>query len=289
MHRKSTIRETLERIRDEYVYNGHLISLSAVCIVATSAILLDIQFGWQPLLITYLITFNGLLYNRYKEQDTDYLTNARRTIFLKRYFRFMFLIIVLSVVSSIIILIIYKEMNALIFLLVLSLACFFYTKYFKRATNKIIAFKNIIFSLITSSLIIFLAIYYSYPLLSFSLFLIWAFVFMRMMINTIFLDIKDIDSDKKQALLTFPVFLGKTKTLKFLQWLTLLSIMPILFGCLLGKLPLISLVLLFVVPYSFYYFAISKKEKNFYLANYILADSEFILWIGFIFVIKIFI
>jgi|AntAceMinimDraft_16_1070373.scaffolds.fasta_scaffold122929_2 4-hydroxybenzoate polyprenyltransferase len=289
MHRELTMRKILGQIRDEYAYNGHLISLSAVCIVATSAILLNIQLGWQPLLVTYLITFNGLLYNRYKEQGTDYLTNTRRTVSLKKYFSFIFLIIAISVLSSVMILVIYKEMNALIFLLVLSFACFLYTKYFKGVTNKIIAFKNIIFSLITSSLIIFLAIYYSYPLLNFPLFLMLTFVFTRMMVNTIFLDIKDIDSDRKRALLTLPVLLGKAKTLKFLRWLTLFSITPILIGCFLGKLPLISLISIFVIPYSFYYFAISEKKKNFYLVNYVLADSEFIFWLGFIVIMKIFI
>jgi len=149
-------------------------------------------------------------------------------------------------------------------------------------TSKIAALKNIIFSLITSSLVVFLAIYNSYPLLSFSLFLMWFFVFLRMVVNTIFLDIKDVESDKKQSLLTIPILIGREKTLTFLRWMTVFSVVPIIFGVLLGDLPKFSLVLLFVIPYSFYYFEKSKKKKNFYLTNYILADSEFILWLVFI-------
>jgi len=282
MPKKLIVKKNLKKAWNEFVYSGHLISLGAACIVSTSAIMLGIKSTWQVLIISYLTTFVGLLYNRYKEQGTDSITNPQRTIYLKKYFHFIFPIITSSVLFCIIVLLFYQKIATLIFIILLCLLCFVYTKYLKRMTSKIAALKNIIFSLITSSLVVFLAIYNSYPLLSFSLFLMWFFVFLRMVVNTIFLDIKDVESDKKQSLLTIPILIGREKTLTFLRWMTVFSVVPIIFGVLLGDLPKFSLVLLFVIPYSFYYFEKSKKKKNFYLTNYILADSEFILWLVFI-------
>ncbi|KPJ55530.1 hypothetical protein AMJ49_06935 [Parcubacteria bacterium DG_74_2] len=281
------IEKTLKFIWNEFIYGGHLISLGAVSIVFTSAILLNIKITWDCLIIIYLFAYNSILYNRYKERRTDYLTNPERTKNLEKYFPYIFLIVFFSILISVGILFYYNRITALLFLILLSLLGFLYTEYFKKITEKIIAFKNIYFSLITSLLLIFLAFYYSYPLLTFPIFLILIFVFLRMLINTIFLDIKDIESDKKIKLMTFPILYGSKKILVFLKGITILSVLPIILGFYFDLIPKFSLVLLFVIPYSFYYFNKSKLEKNFYLVNYVLADFEFILWSFFVLAGKI--
>ena len=92
-------KKLLNSVLKEFIYGGHLISLGAVGIILTSAIVLGIRLSWQPLVIAYLITFVGLLYNRYKEQNSDFLTNPQRTARLKKYFHFIFPTISLSVSS----------------------------------------------------------------------------------------------------------------------------------------------------------------------------------------------
>jgi 4-hydroxybenzoate polyprenyltransferase len=114
--------------------------------------------------------------------------------------------------------------------------------------------------------------------LNLAFFLMISFVFFRMLVNTIFLDIKDSNSDKKESLITIPIVFGEEKTLRFLRLITLFSVLQILLGVYFKLLPKSSLVFLFLVPYSFYYFSKSKIKDNFYLVNYILADAEFILW-----------
>ncbi len=272
------IEKILRPVRDEFIYSGHLISLGAVSIVLTSAILLGIKITLDCLIVIYLFAYNSILYNRYKEQRVDYLTNPERTENFKKYFRHMLLIVSFSTLISTGILLYFDKRTALLFIILLSLLSFFYTKYFKKVTKKIIAFKNVYFSLITSLLLVFLAFYYSYHLLTLPLFFVFVFVFLRMFVNTIFLDIKDVESDRKKELLTLPIIFNRKKTLTFLKLITVLSVLPIIFGVSLQLLPKFSLMLLLTIPYTFYYFKKSIRKTNFYLVNYVLADSEFILW-----------
>lgn len=268
----------LKFLWNELIYGGHLISFGAVSIVFTSAILLDIKITWDFLIIVYLFSYSSLLYNRYKEQKNDYLTNPERTTNFKKYFQHIFSIILFSVLTSIVILIYYNKTIALIFLIFLFFLGFLYTQYFKRITRKIIAFKNIYFSFVTSSLLILLAFYYSYSLLVLSLFLILIFVFLRMFINTVFLDIKDIKGDKKEELLTLPIIFKEKRTLIFLGLINIFSVLPIIIGSFYKLIPKFSLILLLIIPYTFFYLGKSIKKTNFYIVNYILADFEFILW-----------
>ena len=272
------VKKTLKIIWEEFIYGGHLISLGGVGIILTSALLLNIEITLDPIIIVYLFTYSSILHNRYKEQGTDFLTNPERTENLKKYFRRIILIIFSSIVVSVGILLYFNKIKALIFIILLILSAFLYTKYFKKTTKKLIAFKNIYFSLVASSLSIFLVLYYSYLLFNISLFFIFIFIFLRMFINTVFLDIKDIKSDKKENLLTLPIVLGREKSLMFLKAMTVLSVLPIIIAVYFGLFPLFSLVLILIIPYSFYYFQKSVKKENFHLVNYIFADLEFVLW-----------
>lgn len=270
--------KNLKIIEHEFVYSGHLIAFASVCIVFSSALLLNIKIGIDFLMIIYLLTFSALLFNRYKEQRIDILNNSIRTGYLTKYFNYTILILFISIFISAGIMIYYTKLISLFFYFVLVFLSLLYTKYFKNLTRFIFLFKNISFSLLTISLLVLMTTYYDY-LFDFAFLMICVFVFLRMFINTVFLDIKDVEGDTKMKLKTIPVLFGEMKTLKILQLLSIISILPILLGIYLKILPLFSLILILIVPYSFYYFSKSKKRKNFYLVNYFLADSEFILWL----------
>ena len=263
---------------NKFIYNGHLISLGASGIVLTFIFLIEKPVSLVVLISAYLLTLISLLYNRYKEQEIDFLTNPERTKSLKNYFKNILPITVITFIIITFLLIRNGAITSFIFLILLIVIIFLYTKFLKNLTNRIIGFKNIIFSLITSSLLIFTAFYYSHKFLSFSFLIIFIFCFLRMMINTIFLDIKDRESDKKIRLKTLPIIFGYEKTILILKIISLSSGLLLLLGIFFNFIPIYSLMLLIVIPYSFYYFKKSEKKENFYLVNYILADGEFILW-----------
>ena len=98
----------------------------------------------------------------------------------------------------------------------------------------------------------------------------------------VFLDIKDIESDRKEGLQTIPVMLGIKKTITFLAILNFIgtiTIMVLIFY--LNVLPKSILMLLFTIPFDFYCYSLVKKQKNF---GYILQSGKFILWPFLIFI-----
>jgi len=281
------VKKLSKLIWNELIYGGHLISLGGVGIIISSAILLNIKISWDFLLIIYLATYTFLLYNRFKESKTDFITNPRRTNYLKKYYQYIQIIIVCYILLYTLILFFYSNVLAFFFGFFLFLIGVFYTQFLKRITSKIVAFKNIIFSLLAALLPIFLAIYYFHSL-NFAIFLVCIFIFLRLFVNTVFLDIKDIGSDEVENLLTLPILLNKKMLFIILYFISILAISPIILGIYLQIFPLFSLVLLFTIPYTFYYLKkIDDKKINFIFLNYILVDTEFLLWPIFIFAGKL--
>jgi 4-hydroxybenzoate polyprenyltransferase len=261
---------------DELVFGGHLIALGAVGICLTFIFIIEEKLSIYPLIIVYFLTFVSLLHNRYEERDIDFITNPKRTKFLKKYFKGTTLMIFIFLTIALLILM--ADNKSLFFLLLLMVSMYFYTKKVKKLSKKIFCLKNIAFSLIVSFLLIFISFYYSYDFLNLLFLSIFYFCFLRMLVNTIFLDIKDVESDEKNNLKTFPIIFGENKTILFLEIITLISGILIVFSIILKLIPTYSLMLLFTVPYTFYYLEKSKKKENFCLVNYVLADAEFILW-----------
>ncbi|MCX6764181.1 MAG: UbiA family prenyltransferase [Candidatus Nealsonbacteria bacterium] len=281
------IKKALNSIRNEFVYGGHLLSLGASSIVFTSAILLGIKITWDCLFIVYLGMQSAYLYNRYKDFKKDYLTNPERTKHFEKYVSKIPIIIGIFILIIILMLYYFSTPKILFFGLSLLLMSLLYSKIFKNLTKKIVGFKGFYVSLMWASLSLFLIFYY-YLSFSLSLFFILVFIFLRWTINTSFCDIKDIESDKKEKLLTLAVVLRKEKLIKFLNILNILSFLPIILGVFFNLFPFYSIILVFTVFYAFYYF---KQVNNLVISqNFlynVIVDGEFILWSFFILLGKI--
>jgi len=270
----------LKFIRDEFIYGGHLLSLGAAAIVLFSGILLNIKITWDCLLISYLIFYIIYLYNYFKEIDLDYLTNPQRTKHIRIYFSKIpkiFYIIIFVIIGG---LIYFSNIWALVFGLFLLLFGWLYTAVFKRFTQKIIIFKNLFVSAVFSLLPFFLIIYYSYPLttsLSSIALLIVIFVYCKTFMMQVFFDVKDIESDRKENLLTLPVIFGKEKILSILGIISILvtAPIPITFSLYFDVFPISTLMLLLTIPFNFYCFSQARNQKY---SSYILEGLEFILW-----------
>ena len=281
------VKRTLKAIWKEFIYGGHLLSLGAVSIVFTSAVLLNIKITWDFLLIVYLGIQSIYLYNRYKEYKKDFLTNPERTKHIGKYVKYIPLIIFLFFVIIFSILIYHKNFLALFLGLFLLIMGLLYTKIFKNLTQKILGFKSFFVSLMWALLVIFLAIYYSLPF-NLALLLIFIFIFLRWIVNTSFFDIKDIESDKREGLLTLANVWGEKKLINILSLLAILAIVPIIIGVYLKLFPIFSLMLVFTIPYTFYYLKKSqdKKTNTAFLYN-VIVDGEFILWSIFVLIGKV--
>lgn len=274
------IKKILKTIWNEFIYGGHLQSLGSSSIIFLSANLLKINITWDILLISYLISYAIYLFNRFKEIEIDYLTNPQRTNYLKTYIYHTPIIISFVIFVIIGALIYFSNFWALIFGLFLILFGFFYTIFFKKLTKRIILFKNFYVSIAFSLMIPFLIIYYLYPLtniLIISSLILIIFVYCKAFMMQILLDVKDIESDKKEGLLTFPVVFGKEKTLNILKIISILSTAPILliYSLYFNIFPISILILLLTIPFNFYCFKLAR-QKNYF--GYILGSGEFLFW-----------
>ena len=272
-------RKFLKLIQNEIIYGGHLLSLGAVSIVFTSAILLNIKITWDCLVIVYLGIYSAYLFNRYKEIKIDFSTNLERTLYLQKHIKYIPFVIFFCALLMIVILVFFNKTSVIIFGLILFLISLLYSIFLKEFTKKIIGFKNYFVSLMWTLLIIFLSLYYSFPL-NLSLVLILIFVYLRCFIDTNFYDIKDIESDKKENLLTLTVIFEKEKLLQFLNLINILALLPIILGVYLGLFPVFSLMLLFIIPITFYLLKkLEIKKINIAYFSEIAIGIEKISWL----------
>ncbi|MEA1936588.1 MAG: UbiA family prenyltransferase [Patescibacteria group bacterium] len=273
-------------IFNEFIYGGHIQSFGAVNIIFVSSILLKIQITWDVLFVTYLLFYVPYIYNRFKEIEIDCSTNFQRTKYLKTYVYQIPLIIYFVTFVLIGSLIYFSNLKASIFGLLLLIFGIFYTVFFKKVTKHIYFFKNIYVSMSFASIPFFLVIYYSFPLancLALNILLLFLFIFLKVFLTQVFFDIKDIESDKKEGLRTFPVVVGKEKTFIFLSVFNFIVtvVMLLTLSLYLNIFSRSMLMLIFTVPFSFYCYGLAKRKNYF---GYILHSGEFFLWSFLIFV-----
>jgi 4-hydroxybenzoate polyprenyltransferase len=276
--KEMSIRKIFAFIKNEFVYGGHLLSLGAASIAFTAAALLGINITWDFLLIAYSIVYIAYSYNRLMEFKGDSLTNPLRTEHIGGYVRILPYGIAISFLLALWLLVEYGDLDSIIFMLFMVTGSLLYTILFKNLTKNIIGFKSFYVSLFWASLIILLSFYYE-SFLGISAILMFLFVFFRLVVNTVFFDIKDIDSDKLCGLKTLPAYLGKRKVLILIHILNMISFSPLILGVYAGFLPPVSLSLLLFYFYTFCYLELVKKDNsNVQKISYAIVDGEYVLW-----------
>lgn len=276
------VKNILKLLWNEFVYGGHLISLGAVSVVFTSAILLHIKITWDCLVVVYLGAQAVYLYYQFQDIERDFLTNPERCQHVKKYIKIIPLMTTCFILISLGILFYFNKFSNLVFYFLVVSLSLLYNKFLKKITKKVVAFKNFLISLAQTLSVVFLAIYYSFEA-NLSLLLILIFVYLRWFTNTAFLDLKDVRTDKKEGLLTLPIVLKGEGLMNILSLTTILSVIPIIYGFYLKVFPPSSLMLLLTVPYSFYYFGkLKKKEVNTNFLYNVLVNGEFIFWTFFV-------
>ncbi len=275
-----SIKKIIRFLWKEFIYGGHLQSIGAAGVTFITVNLLKINYEWSIFLTSYLIFYTLYLYDRYKGLQTDKLTNPKRSEHFQRYYRFRSILLILVVIAAISSLAYFSNVKALIFGSALIIFGLLYFSIFKKITKKVTSFKNIYVASFFALLVFLPFFYYSLPIsrdLLLGMIALFVLVFLKAFLTQIFLDLKDIRTDKEEGLLTIPVQIGTKKTIKVLKKSTIvvLLILPVTFSLIFDILPLTVLVLVATIPFCFYCFN-RAMEKNY--IGYILAGSEFILW-----------
>jgi len=267
-----------EFIWDEIVHGGHWGSLSAPAI-ALSFMYIVGDIRWELLVIVYLATQAVYTYNHYKEMEKDKLSNAPRVRHLRRYKKYLPLITACYSIGFFSLLFYFANKPALYLGSFIFLLGILFTRHGKHITTNIPAFKTIYTSLCWGMIPIFITVYCNLPF-DLSIFLLSVFVFLRFTIDTIFFDIKDIETDKRQGLLTMPIIFGsRERCSNFLHIINLLSILPIMAGIITGILPAFATLITLTAIYTFIYLEKSKQRGvDILYISYILVDGEYIFW-----------
>lgn len=267
-----------DHIWNEFIYSGHWLSIGASAIALSTMILLDFSIKFDFLIIVYIGTQCIYLFNFYKEIDYDKLDNSYRARHIQLYKKYLPKIILIYGLGYVFLLIIFGSFLSILFGILLLILGLLFTIKGKDISKKIFGFKTIYTSLSWGFLVIFTAIYCNYDLnqtvYTFSL-----FVFIRLLINTSFFDIKDRESDRKRKLKTLSLRLGKEKLIDFLQIVNLFSLILLLLLIFLKIFPIYTFSLSFIFFYSFYYLYKARNDKiDVYNISCVLVDGEYLYW-----------
>lgn len=273
----------------EFIYGGHWLSLGVATFSIALMFLLDVMVKFELLLIVYFLSQSVYNYDHFKWLKIDSIDKSKRSNYLNRHYKSMPFIILFYTSMFFLLLSLFGNIISLIFGIFLLLLGVFYTTYSKKWTMKIPGFKNYYTSFSASLLVVFIALYCSQPL-NLVTWILLLFVFLCFLVNTSFCDLKDIKVDKKQNLLTLPLYFGEKKFLLLLHLLNILTFSILAVAILVGIIPIFATSLLLFYFYCFYYIqkANSSKSDLQSLSSYI-ADGEFILWPIFLFLGNMFI
>ncbi len=276
-------------ICNEFIYGGHWLSLGGSAFILSIMLMLQISFRWELVIIVYLLLQIVYNYDHYTFLEEDSKNNPNRTNHLKKYQKFfpIFLVIYSSLFFGL--LYIFGNTISFIFGTFLLTLGLLYTIFCKKLTSKIVGFKNFYTSFSVSLLVIFVTFHSFYEINILSLIFI-LFIFIRLLVNTSFCDLKDMDIDKKQNLKTLPIYFGKQKFLTFLHILNFISFILLSTAIVTGIAPSFSIFLLLFFPYVYYYIKKAKKtDTDLQSLSSFAVDGEFIIWPILLFIGSIFI
>lgn len=218
-------------------------------------------------------------YDYYKDIDKD-INNSLRALYLKKKAKNYPFLFSFYVISLTLLLILYSNVDLILLIIMMILGGFMYNLWLKDLTKKIPLFKNV-YTATTWSLggAFFPLFYYSLDI-SLSFIVVFIFIFMRIMINVIYFDLKDIENDKSSAIKTIPVMRGKKSTINILHFINIISFIPLILGVYLTIINVYAISLLIFFFYGYFYInkanSVSKNELE--SVAHTLADSEFIFW-----------
>ena len=263
-------------LKTEILLAGHLLSFGGGILASLLIIVLLPGSRYNPLIALTIYLFVQPIYwiDRYMGVKKDKNDNPERTKHISNYYNVIPYISFIYISLFSFISLTYLDKRSFIIGISMFILGYFYTVIFKRLTKYIIGFKNYFVASFYTVFLVYAFLYSNVGIYNLSAVLIYIFVFIRSINVQIFLDLKDINSDKAEELKTIPVVIGKSNSIKIMNIINILSITPIIYGVLLGALPLyILLILIVIFPYSQSIKRFTKKPNKY---QFITVGSEYL-------------
>ena len=272
-----------EALYKELVYGGHLLALGTSSMAATVSFVLGRVPTWDLLLMAYLFSLGGYSVNRFSDFEEDAVSHPDRTAYLKGRVGSLKVISAACFALGYLLALLRNLIffGALLAPLVLALAYSVGSVRMKGALGfsrlkEATLVKNLTVSLGWSLVPVLVGLYYlQLPL---AILALSPFVFLRIMVNTIFFDQRDAAADASFGVRTLPVTIGMAASSRVMDVLDLASGAYLIGVVAWGLVPLFAGALVVFVPYSFAYRLYSRAGKHKDSARDFVADGEYLLW-----------
>lgn len=268
----------------EIVLGGHLLALGTSSIAFSSAIL----SGWIPsadlLLMAYLFSFGAYAINRNAEIDQDALSNPHRTEYLRRRRKYLPTIVVASFIVGYT-LAFMRNLTFFLALLVPLLLSLLYSIGSRKLTPLIGAkrlkerlfVKNLTISFGWSLIPLLVGLYYES--LTLGLFLFGFLIFLRLMVNTIFFDVRDVRGDSANGIRTIPTIYGIKRSFAVMSFVDIISAFYIVLLTTFNLMPIYIVIMLVLPLYSAFYRSLAgRPNANINTLCDTVSDGEYIMW-----------
>ena len=267
----------------ELVYGGHLLALGTSSMAATAAWVMGRTPTWDLLLMAYLFSFGGYSINRISDLGQDEVSHPDRTAYLKDRIGWLKAAIVVCFALGYSLALL-RSLPFFAGLLVPLVLAFAYSVGSDRMKDKIgisrlkdaTLVKNVTVSFGWSLVPFLVGLYYLQ--LPAAIVALAPFIFLRLMVNTIFFDQRDMAADASFGVKTLPVTMGMAGSSRVMDALDIVSgayLIVIVAGALV---PTFAIGLLVFVPYSFAYRIYARSGKHKDSVRDLVADGEYLLW-----------
>jgi 4-hydroxybenzoate polyprenyltransferase len=287
------LRTVLAAILKETVLGGHLLALGTASIAASATALIHSAPSIDLLLMAYLFTYGAYTINRSVEMGRDAVTNPSRTQHLWGRRRYLPAIAVTCFAIGYLL----AALRNLTFFTAL-LVPLFLSIIYSAGSKKLIPWlgvkalkekllvKNITIALGWSLIPMLVGLYYQQ--ISQELYLFAGFIFLRLMVNTIFFDIRDLKGDKAAGIKTVPTVYGLKISFTLITLIDIVSAAYIISTVILNLLPTYTVLAVVFPIYSTIYLQLAKRANaNINLLCDVVADGEYLLWGPMIFLGRI--
>ena len=103
------------------------------------------------------------------------------------------------------------------------------------------------------------------------------FLFLKVFMNTILFDARDIYGDKKKGISTLPVKLGFEKTKKIIMVINILLCLFIILVVFIGWLPKVALFINLITLYTIWYLKLLNKKNAIFVCDFIVEGEDIIM------------
>ncbi len=251
---------------------------------AASATALGVSATPLLLAMAYLFSYGAYMMNRSTDMGTDSVSHPDRTAHLGSRRRYLPAIAGLAFATGYALAL---TVNLVFFLALLAPLVFAlaYSVGSKRLVRIIgvsklkdkLLVKNLFVSLGWSLVPVLVGFYY----LKFTPVIFWlgGFIFLRLMVNTLIFDVRDIEGDRKEGIRTVPVVYGSARTYRVMAVMDIASLALVSAAVTLGALPGASLMLAILPFYSLGYAALARRPgANLSTICDVVVDGEYLVW-----------